>query len=280
MMKKTGLAVLGTLCLLLPASAHLRAQEQDVEGSKDHPLFNRMPGYYIQQYDEKEFDTHSFRDANLNELNVEGHCVTIVYSLKSGAKEASRIQILRNYENAVTRIGGTVLKSDYDGSSFMKVVKDGKEIWVHVDAYITSAWKLTVVEKKSMAQDIVASADAFSNDIKATGHAAVYGIYFDTGKWAIKPASDVALAEIAKLMKRDPALQLNVVGHTDNVGGIESNMKLSQARAESVVQALSGKYGIAASRMRPYGVGPLSPVASNDTEEGKGKNRRVELVKQ
>jgi len=57
-------------------------------------------------------------------------------------------------------------------------------------------------------------------------------------------------------------------------------MKLSQARAESVVQALSGKYGVAASRLRPYGLGPLSPVASNDTEEGKGKNRRVELVKQ
>jgi outer membrane protein OmpA-like peptidoglycan-associated protein len=275
-MKNTGIIILGTLCLSLLASAHLCSQERDVEGSKDHPLFNRMPGYYIQQYDEKDFDTHSFRDANLNELNV----VAIVYSLKSGAKEVSRVQVLRNYENAVTKIGGTVLKSDWDGSSFMKVVKDGKEIWVHIDAYITSDIKLTVVEKKSMAQDIVASADAFSNDIKATGHAAVYGIYFDTGKWAIKPASDGALAEIAKLMKRDPALQLNVVGHTDNVGGIESNMKLSQARAESVVQALSGRYGVAASRLRPYGVGPLSPVASNDTEEGKGKNRRVELVKQ
>jgi outer membrane protein OmpA-like peptidoglycan-associated protein len=279
-MKKTGFAVLGTLCLSLLASAPLCAQEQDVEGSKDHPLFNRMPGYYIQHYEEKDFDTHSFRDANLNELNVEGHVVAIVYSLKPGAKEVSRIQVLRNYENAVTKIGGTVLKSDWDGSSFMKVVKDGKEIWVHIDAYITSDIKLTVVEKKSMAQDIVASADAFSNDIKATGHVAVYGIYFDTGKWTIKPASDGALAEIAKLLKRDPALQLNVVGHTDNVGGIETNMKLSQARAESVVQALSGKYGVAASRLRPYGVGPLSPVASNDTEEGKGKNRRVELVKQ
>ncbi|HEX7573191.1 MAG TPA: OmpA family protein [Bacteroidota bacterium] len=279
-MKKTGFIILGTLCLSLLASAHLCAQDRDVEGSKDHPLFNRMPGYYIQRYEEKDFDTHSFRDANLNELNVEGQVVSIVYSLKSGAKEVSRIQVLRNYENAVTKIGGTVLKSDWDGSSFMKVVKDGKEIWVHIDAYVTSDIKLTIVEKKSMAQDIVASADAFSNDIKATGHAAVYGIYFDTGKWAIKPASDAALAEIAKLMKRDPTLQLNVVGHTDNVGGIESNMKLSQARAESVVQALSGKYGVPASRLRPYGVGPLSPVASNDTEEGKGKNRRVELVKQ
>jgi len=277
-MKKTCFIV--PLCLSLLASVRVSAQEQDVEGAKDPPMFNRMPGYYIQQYDDKEFDTHSFRDAKLNELNVEGHCVTIVYALKSGAREASRIQVLRNYENAVTKIGGTVLKSDWDGSSFMKVVKDGREIWVHVDAYVTSEFKLTVVEKKSMAQDIVANADAFSNDIRATGHAAVYGIYFDTGKWVMKPESDGAMAEIAKLLKGEPALQLNVVGHTDNVGGMESNMKLSQARAEAVVQALTGKYGIAASRLRPYGVGPLSPVASNDTEEGKAKNRRVELVKQ
>ena len=279
-MKNTGLIVLSTMCLALVAPARLCAQEQDVEGSKDPLLFNRMPGYYIQQYDEKEFDTHSFRDANLNELNVEGHVVSIVYALKAGAKEASRVQVLRNYENAVTKIGGTVLKSDWDGSSFLKVVKDGKEIWVHVDAYITTEFKVTVVEKKSMAQDIAANAEAFSGDIKTTGHAAVYGIYFDTGKWQIKPGSEGALAEIAKLMKADPALALNVVGHTDNVGAVEPNMKLSQARAEAVVQALSGKYGISSSRLRPYGVGPLAPVASNDSEEGRGKNRRVELVKQ
>jgi outer membrane protein OmpA-like peptidoglycan-associated protein len=279
-MMKTACIILSTLCLSLLPSAPLYSQEKDVEGSKDHPLFNRMPGYVIQRYTEKEFDTHSFRDAKLNELNVEGHIVEIRYSLKSGAKEPGRIQVLRNYENAVTKIGGTVLKSDWDGSSFMKVVKDGKEFWVHLDAYITSEFTLTIVEKKSMAQDITANADAFSNDIRATGHAAVYGIYFDTGKWGIKPESDGALAEIAKLMKGDPGLQLNVVGHTDNVGGMESNMKLSQARAEAVVQALSGKYGVAATRMRPFGVGPLSPVASNDSEEGRGKNRRVELVKQ
>jgi OmpA-OmpF porin, OOP family len=268
------------LCLALLGYAHLCAQEQDVEGSKDHPMFNRMPGYYIQQYDDKDFDAHTFRDANLNELNVEGRVVSIVYALKTGAKEASRVQVLRNYENAVTKAGGKVLKSDWDGSSFMNVVKDGKEIWVQIDAYITTEFKLTVLEKKSMAQDIVANADAFSNDIRATGHTAVYGIYFDTGKWDVKQQSEGALSEIAKLMKQDPSLRLNVVGHTDNVGAVESNMKLSQSRAESVVQALSGKYGVSSARLRPFGVGPLSPVASNDSEEGRGKNRRVELVKQ
>lgn len=151
---------------------------------------------------------------------------------------------------------------------------------MHVSAYITSEWMLYIVEKQAMAQAIVANADVFSNDIKNTGHTAVYGIYFDTGKSDIKPESEKALVEIAKLLKNNPSLKLIVVGHTDSVGVMDANMKLSQARAEAVVQALVAKQGIDAARLKGYGVGPLAPVASNDTEEGRAKNRRVELVKQ
>jgi len=118
------------------------------------------------------------------------------------------------------------------------------------------------------------------NDIKTTGHATVYGIYFDTGKAIVKPESDAALVEIAKMLKADPTLKLNVVGHTDNVGGMDSNMKLSMARGEAVVQALVARYGIAADRLKGYGVSSLAPVASNDSDAGRAKNRRVELVKQ
>ena len=139
---------------------------------------------------------------------------------------------------------------------------------------------LVIVEKQAMQQDVVANADAFSNDIRATGHAAVYGIYFDTGKSVIKPESEQALTEVAKLLEQDPALKVHVVGHTDNVGGDDSNMKLSLERANAVVQSLVTKHGIAAARLKAGGVGPLAPMASNDTEEGRAKNRRVELVKQ
>ncbi|RPI09882.1 MAG: OmpA family protein, partial [Actinobacteria bacterium] len=109
---------------------------------------------------------------------------------------------------------------------------------------------------------------------------AVYGINFDTNKAAVKPESKAALDEIAKLLKSDAALKLKVVGHTDMVGSVEANMTLSQARAEAVVQALVGQYGIAAARLKGYGVGSLAPVATNDTDEGRAKNRRVELVKE
>ncbi|MFZ1615620.1 MAG: OmpA family protein, partial [Holophaga sp.] len=107
-----------------------------------------------------------------------------------------------------------------------------------------------------------------------------YGITFDTGKADIKPSSEPALTEIAKLLKGQPALKLHVVGHTDNVAGLDLNLKLSKARAEAVVQALTTKHGIASNRLIPHGVGPVAPVASNDAEAGRAKNRRVELVKQ
>ncbi len=268
---------LAFLCLF--AGSFVVAQENDAEGSKDHPLFNRMPGFYIHQYEQREFDSHPFV-VDTKEVPVEGHFYHILYYLQSGMAEPSRIQILRNYENAITKIGGTVLASNYDGSSYMKVVKDGKEIWAQVNGGTGSDYHLWIIEKEAMTQAIVANAEVFSNDIKSTGHAAVYGIYFDTGKSEIKAESEEALAEIAKLLKNDAGLKLYVVGHTDIVGAIEANMKLSEARAEAVVKALVSKYGVAATRLKGYGVGPLSPVASNDTEEGRAKNRRVELVKQ
>jgi outer membrane protein OmpA-like peptidoglycan-associated protein len=96
----------------------------------------------------------------------------------------------------------------------------------------------------------------------------------------VKPESQAALSEIAKLLKKESGLKVNVVGHTDNVGAMDYNMKLSRDRGEAVVKTLVTKYGIAADRLKGYGAGSLAPVASNDTENGKAKNRRVELVKQ
>ncbi|HQT94667.1 MAG: hypothetical protein B7Z61_00790 [Acidobacteria bacterium 37-71-11] len=87
-------------------------------------------------------------------------------------------------------------------------------------------------------------------------------------------------AEIAKLLKAHPEMRLYVVGHTDNAGSFDHNLTLSKDRAQSVTNALVKTYGIAATRLRPFGVGPTAPVASNRSEEGRAKNRRVELVEQ
>ena len=117
---------------------------------------------------------------------------------------------------------------------------------------------MKIVERQEMAQDIVANAGVFSDELKATGHTAVYGIFFDTGKSELKPESEQAIGEIAKLLNNDAGLKVYVVGHTDNVGGLESNMKLSQNRADAVVTALVGKHGINAARLKSYGAVPVT----------------------
>jgi len=119
-----------------------------------------------------------------------------------------------------------------------------------------------------------------TKSIDTKGSVSIYGIYFDTGKADLKAESKPALDQIAELLKERPDLSIYVVGHTDSDGNLDLNMGLSKDRANSVVQELVSVYEIDSSRVKPYGVGPLSPVESNDTDQGKSKNRRVELVKQ
>lgn len=253
---------------------------QDAEGCKDHPLLSRMPGFVIQRCKTETFGAHEFLTGKGKKTTVEGRFTEILYAKEEGAAEPSRVQLQRNVENAITKIGGTVTGKDDDGQLYLKVAKDGREVWAHLDAYVTFQYRLMIIEKEAMKQEVVASAAALGAGIKSEGRIAVYGITFDTGKADLKPESESTLVEIAKLLKAQPSLKLHVVGHTDNVAGIDLNLRLSQARAEAVVHALATKHAIAPVRLRPQGVGPVCPVASNDTEEGRAKNRRVELVKQ
>ena len=276
-MRRNAVLVVAIGALLFGAAA---LAQEDTEGGKDYPLFSRWPGYYILHYDHKKFDTYTYQLKDRKET-VEGEKYYIDYRIKDGAEIAGNLEIIRNYENAIRKAGGTVLYTPEDKDYTVgKIVQEGKEIWVCVDPYQGGRYiSLYIVERQSMEQTIQANAASWFSDISTTGHAAVYGIYFDTDKAEIKPESEAALAEMAKLLKANPALNLFVVGHTDATGEIGHNMKLSEARAASVTNALAAKYGIAASRLAPHGVGPLAPVASNDSDEGRAKNRRVELVK-
>jgi len=127
---------------------------------------------------------------------------------------------------------------------------------------------------------VTVSAAEIGKGLTAQGHIALYGIVFDFAKSDLKPESKPALDQVAQFLKDDPAMNLHVVGHTDNVGGVETNMTLSRARAASVVAALVKQYGVSAGRLNPAGVGPLAPVAPNDSDEDRAKNRRVELIPQ
>jgi outer membrane protein OmpA-like peptidoglycan-associated protein len=256
------------------------AGEPDAEGCADHPLLTRISGYRIDRCKTVEFDALGFSDAKGKETTVEGKLTEIHYVLEEGQPEKGRVQVLRNYENAFKKLGGGLVHSVDGAMAYFAAVKGDKAVWAVVNAYNTQFLGVSIVEKEAMRQDVVADAASFATGLKDTGHVAVYGIYFDTGKSDVKPESDAALREIAKLLSQEATLKLYVVGHTDSVGQLDANMKLSQARAEAAVKALATKHGVAAVRLKAVGAGPIAPVASNGTEEGRAKNRRVELVEQ
>ena len=131
-----------------------------------------------------------------------------------------------------------------------------------------------VMEKKMT----FVNADEMKQGLRNDGKVALYGVFFDTDKDVVKPESQPTLQEIATLLKGDASLRLHVVGHTDSQGKADYNLDLSRRRAASVVRELTSKFGVAADRLDSFGCGPYSPAASNATEDGRAKNRRVELV--
>jgi len=157
-----------------------------------------------------------------------------------------------------------------------KVTKEGNELWVEVVPFNDgNDYYLTLVVKEAMKQDVTAS-DMF-DALNREGHIALY-INFDTGKSTIKPESKPIINQIVEMMKANPSLKIGVEGHTDNVGNPKSNKTLSDERAKSVVATIVAQ-GIDAKRLSAAGYGQDKPIADNKTEEGRAKNRRVDLVK-
>ncbi|HEY2990196.1 MAG TPA: OmpA family protein [Candidatus Binatia bacterium] len=249
------------------------------------------------------------------EEQIEGKVAKTLYQAPAGA---APLAVSRSYENALKQAGFEILyscapkqcneegrvavtlgysgtymsqlggRSPDDAGTYLFTARHPKNN-VYVVVVVFNIWGDTskvfytvdVVEVKPIQTEmVVVKAQELANDISKTGHASIYGIYFDTGKAEIKSESTPVLDEIAKLLNSNSALKLLVVGHTDDVGGVASNMTLSKQRAEAVVHALTTKYKIASARLQAGGAGPLSPVATNRTDDGRAKNRRVELVEQ
>lgn len=140
--------------------------------------------------------------------------------------------------------------------------------------------QVDVAEEKALEKDLIKTSSAsLERSIEELGKAVVYDIYFDTGKAELKSESQGAMEAIAQLLKKSPRLTLLVVGHTDGVGTLAANLDLSKRRADAVTAALTTRFGIAKNRLTAHGVGPLAPVATNQDDGGREKNRRVELVR-
>jgi len=243
---------------------------------------------------------------------VEGKITRIGYRAPTGR---STLEVYRNYESELAKAGFETIfactNMDCGGRNFNHAVTDDdvlRELYgdqrylasrlkraagdVYAALYValgslrggpldTPFVKLDLIETRPMQTGMVTvDAAAMEKGLSAEGRIALYNIYFDTDAATLKAESKPALDEIAKLLQARPQLRLLVVGHTDNVGDLKYNVNLSERRARAVVQALTGQYGVAAARLSAAGVGMYSPVASNKSEAGRAKNRRVELVEQ
>ena len=155
----------------------------------------------------------------------------------------------------------------------------GKRSWCDAIADRTGLLVVAVAPKAREQRMVTVTSDEMADALDADGRIALYGIQFDTNKSTLKPASLDTIAQIAELLKKKADLKLDVVGHTDNVGDAATNLRLSQRRADAVVTALVEDHGIDEARLTARGEGLGKPIADNATEEGRAKNRRVELVK-
>lgn len=262
--------------LLFGSMAVSLPMEQDVRGSSDHPLFpNRMPGYSISNYQQQGFSSYKFRSRPPQ--TIEGKYTRIHYYLKDPKQHPGGLAIRRNYEEAIKAVGGEVVYSD-DNVSILKATRNGVEVWAEVQAatkYAGRYYFLHIIEREPMQQ--VITADAMAAAIDKAGFIAL-DIHFATGKAEILPESRPIIDEIVSLLKQRPAWRIGVEGHTDNTGTPELNKRLSEARAKAVAAALVAA-AISANRVEAVGFGQERPVADNRTEEGRAKNRRVEIVK-
>lgn len=273
-----------------------------LQNGSGHPLIRAYTGSTILGNEVKQFDEQPLiigrvqRSGPVTVQRFRGKVTKLDYQ---DPPNRSSLERLLNYDQALRQSGFAIVyecgkeecgdQVGVEGVGYFPpdrylaahLVRPQGDVWVTVAVLAYDQTRIVVVEAQPMETNMVAvDAAALSRDITATGHVAVYGILFDTGKAELKPESAAMLQLIADLLKQHATLKLHVVGHTDNVGALAANMDLSARRANAVVNALTARYGVALARLRSGGVGPLAPVASNKTEEGRAKNRRVELVEQ
>jgi OmpA-OmpF porin, OOP family len=284
-----------TQCLslvLLVTSMHVSAQANDKR--KEHPLVSGPAGYAVAE-DTQVVAFGTFTRGQFGEFICEGKkpCPDSLPGFKGGkfiaegkitkvvyrndAKPTGELAILRNYENAIKQLGGSKLTSNdasVIGAHLFLVEKNNQRTWMILDNS-NNLVILTFLEEKAMEQ--IVTAGQLADSINKQGFATLY-INFDNNKSDIKPEAQPSLKEVVQLLKADPALKLSVEGHTDNVGGASANKTLSGTRAGSVVKFLVAG-GVDAKRLSSKGLGSEVPVADNRGEEGRAKNRRVELVK-
>lgn len=275
-MRRLAHAALISLLVFVPPV--LFAQDdapQDAENCKDSTIVTRMPGSTIHSCENKEFEqikvpVSKDADGNVVEKTLEGEYHSWDYGTREGVSE---IQVFRNFETALKQAGMKIVFEETPGT----IVANKGDTWYWLQNS-GSYYYQTFLTVKAMQQEVTADASSIADKLSSEGHIALYGIHFETGKATILPDSENVLNEIVKMLQDNPDVKVSVEGHTDSVGAAASNQALSEKRAQAVVAWLSS-HGIDAARLKAKGWGASKPVDENNTEDGRAKNRRVELVK-
>jgi outer membrane protein OmpA-like peptidoglycan-associated protein len=171
---------------------------------------------------------------------------------------------------ALTKAGWEIVDEYSSGDAVMHAhfAKNGRNVWVYLHINV-DGYDIAVAD--------AAGANDLATNLKKTCHVALYGVLFDFNKSTLQPASDAVLQQVADLLAKDKTLKIEVQGHTDNVGGDAYNQTLSEARARAVTDWLT-RHGVAGVRLSASGYGKTKPVADNNNDEGRAKNRRVEIA--
>ncbi|MBI3550899.1 MAG: OmpA family protein [Elusimicrobia bacterium] len=278
MKRETVLLAAAAACLAVAPRA------QDEPKPKGHPGIPPLPGFELQDRSEShDFGAFEFSVGTPDEdktKRVEGRTWRLEYWIHEGRKAPSPLEIARNYANAFKKAGGSVLYSKEDDGevTLKKTAPGGGELWLHTSVSNNGeVYELDVVETAAMKQSVELTAADMAKALKASGRVALHGILFDTGKSAIKPESLKLVDEVRAMLEADESLKLLIEGHTDNVGEAKANLALSKRRSAAVKAALVAS-GVDEARLSAEGFGDGKPVADNKAEEGRAKNRRVELV--
>lgn len=271
--------IFAALLLLLVFPLTVFAEAGDALG-QDHPLVPRLPGWHIREYYVHDFDVFDDNLPRRGQPDLKFHAEgKVTYIRYTSDKEVVPADVVANYATALKAIGAVQLNESDSvfGNRVFKLARQNGDIYVAVRPEGNHAhyYNLTFIEPAARQQLI--SADAMYETLNKVGFLALY-VNFDTNKSDIKPDGEPVIAQIVGLLKAKPDLKIYIDGHTDNVGSPAANKALSQERAKAVMQAVI-KQGIDASRLTARGFGQEVPIADNRLDDGRAKNRRVELVK-
>jgi OmpA-OmpF porin, OOP family len=276
-----------SISIFVVALTNFAYAQNDADGCKGHKLLTKLENFYISNCSENYNELQLRTGASKTETK-EGNLFYYYYrfNFDAGVKMNSPFQIVKNYENAIVKNGGRLVfkntnSSEGDIEATLYLSTKEKEYWIQLTRFAgngseAEAFGLNVLEIESMKQEVVAN-EMFEK-INKEGFIALY-INFETGKSDIKPESQPIIDQLSEMLKQNPTLKISIEGHTDNIGGDKTNLPLSESRAKSVMNALISK-GIEVSRLKSKGWGQSKPIADNTTEEGRAKNRRVEISKQ